>query len=133
MRVCVWTVGRVGEAARFVERQAEGVGVYSFPNRSVLSTVQSFAQKRKEPQIARMKHRSEGRASSCSYLCFIGALCGSFPSLVPKQSMGTSDIVGPGGQRHLLEVNHIPIVTRLPEIWQAYCDDAIQWLGHEKR
>ncbi len=37
-------------------------------------------------------------------------------------------IIGDDGQAHLLEVNHIPNVTRFPGIWQAYSDYAIRWL-----
>jgi|SRR5579871_4037734 len=36
-------------------------------------------------------------------------------------------IVSEQGTRHLLEVNHIPNVTRFPEIWEAYRDCAVQW------
>jgi hypothetical protein len=38
-------------------------------------------------------------------------------------------IVGENGDKHLLEVNHIPNVTRFPEIWEAYRDYVIEWLG----
>jgi len=44
--------------------------------------------------------------------------------------LGNDYIVGEDGQKHLLEVNHIPNVTRFPEIWEAYRDFAIQW-GNE--
>ncbi|MCA9175243.1 MAG: hypothetical protein KDB14_12230 [Planctomycetales bacterium] len=37
-------------------------------------------------------------------------------------------VVAPDGQPHLLEVNHIPNVTRFPEIWDAYSDYVIEWL-----
>ena len=37
-------------------------------------------------------------------------------------------IVGEDGTRHLLEVNHIPNVTRFPEIWTAYRDYVTQWI-----
>jgi hypothetical protein len=37
-------------------------------------------------------------------------------------------IVSADGSRHLLEVNHIPNVTRFPEIREAYLDYAVQWL-----
>ncbi|MFN8530867.1 MAG: hypothetical protein U0670_19865 [Anaerolineae bacterium] len=37
-------------------------------------------------------------------------------------------IVGDDGQKHLLEVNHIPNVTRFPEIWAAYRDFCIAWV-----
>ena len=36
-------------------------------------------------------------------------------------------IVADDGSKHLLEVNHIPNVTRFPEIWQAYRDYAVTW------
>lgn len=38
-------------------------------------------------------------------------------------------IVTADGTPHLLEVNHIPNVTRFPEIWQAYCGYVVQWLN----
>jgi hypothetical protein len=37
-------------------------------------------------------------------------------------------IVTPDGQPHLLEVNHIPNVTRFPEIWDAYSKYVVEWL-----
>lgn len=37
-------------------------------------------------------------------------------------------IVSPDGSRHLLEVNHIPNVTRFPEIQAAYRDFVVDWL-----
>lgn len=37
-------------------------------------------------------------------------------------------MVGTDGQRHLLEVNHIPNVTRFPEIREAYLAFACQWV-----
>ncbi len=37
-------------------------------------------------------------------------------------------IVSQDGTRHLLEVNHIPNVTRFPEIWEAYREYAIHWI-----
>lgn len=37
-------------------------------------------------------------------------------------------IVGTDGQPHLLEVNHIPNVTRFPEIRDAYCSYVLDWL-----
>lgn len=33
------------------------------------------------------------------------------------------------GTRHLLEVNHIPNVSRFPEIWEAYRDAVVGWIG----
>lgn len=38
-------------------------------------------------------------------------------------------IVTADGQPHLLEVNHIPNVTRFPEIWEAYADYVADWLN----
>lgn len=38
-------------------------------------------------------------------------------------------IVSKDGQSHLLEVNHIPNVTRFPEIWNAYADYVVEWLS----
>ncbi len=38
-------------------------------------------------------------------------------------------IVTSDGMPHLLEVNHIPNVTRFPEIWQAYEDFVVSWLS----
>ncbi len=40
-------------------------------------------------------------------------------------------IVTPDGERYLLEVNHIPNVTRFSEIWAAYRDFAVTWVGKE--
>jgi hypothetical protein len=40
-------------------------------------------------------------------------------------------IVTPDNTRHLLEVNHIPNVTRFPEIQSAYRDYVIQWLNQD--
>jgi hypothetical protein len=37
-------------------------------------------------------------------------------------------IVGEDGQKHLLEVNHIPNVTRFPALWAAYADYAVRWV-----
>jgi hypothetical protein len=36
-------------------------------------------------------------------------------------------IVSDQGTKHLLEVNHIPNVTRFPAIWEAYTDLAASW------
>lgn len=33
------------------------------------------------------------------------------------------------GVPHLLEVNHVPNVTRFPEIWEAYADHVVDWIG----
>ncbi len=38
-------------------------------------------------------------------------------------------IITPDGTPHLLEVNHIPNVTRFAEIWAAYRDYAAAWIG----
>jgi len=38
-------------------------------------------------------------------------------------------IVGEDGSKHLLEVNHIPNVTRFPKIREAYLDYAVQWIS----
>lgn len=38
-------------------------------------------------------------------------------------------IVGVDGSKHLLEVNHIPNVTRFPEMWKAYLDYVVEWLN----
>lgn len=38
-------------------------------------------------------------------------------------------IVTPDGQPHLLEVNHIPNVTRFPEIWQVYVNHVVNWVN----
>jgi hypothetical protein len=40
-------------------------------------------------------------------------------------------IVTERGTKHLLEVNHIPNVTRFPEIWEAYRDYVVGWLQGE--
>lgn len=37
-------------------------------------------------------------------------------------------IVGDDGQRYLLEVNHIPNVSRFPELWHAYRDFTVNWI-----
>ncbi|PQO48107.1 hypothetical protein [Blastopirellula marina] len=38
-------------------------------------------------------------------------------------------MVSPDGVPHLLEVNHIPNVTRFPEIWEAYGQFVLEWLA----
>jgi hypothetical protein len=38
-------------------------------------------------------------------------------------------IVGIDGRKHLLEVNHIPNVTRFPELWEAYRDFVVDWVS----
>ena len=42
--------------------------------------------------------------------------------------IGNDYIVEENGAKHLLEVNHIPNVTRFPEIWTAYRDYVVEWL-----
>ncbi len=37
-------------------------------------------------------------------------------------------IVTAEGTKHLLEVNHIPNVTRFPEIWEVYRDYTVEWI-----
>jgi hypothetical protein len=37
-------------------------------------------------------------------------------------------LVAPDGSKHLLELNHIPNVTRFSEIWTAYRDYVVGWL-----
>lgn len=37
-------------------------------------------------------------------------------------------IVTADGNKYLLEVNHIPNVTRFPELWDAYRDFAVNWV-----
>lgn len=37
-------------------------------------------------------------------------------------------IVCGDGSKHLLEVNHIPNVTRFPEMWSEYCEYVLTWL-----
>lgn len=39
-------------------------------------------------------------------------------------------IVADAGTKHLLEVNHIPNVTRFPEIWDGYCQFVVGWLNN---
>jgi hypothetical protein len=43
--------------------------------------------------------------------------------------MANDYIVSPDGTPHLLEVNHIPNVTRFPEIWETYRDFAVDWIN----
>jgi hypothetical protein len=38
-------------------------------------------------------------------------------------------MVSDDGMRYLLEVNHIPNVTRFPEIWEAYRNYTLSWLN----
>ena len=44
--------------------------------------------------------------------------------------VGVDYVVAPDGTPHLLEVNHIPNVTRFPEVRAAYLDYAAAWVGH---
>lgn len=44
--------------------------------------------------------------------------------------MANDYIMGEDGSKYLLEVNHIPNVTRFPEVWNAYRDYVIEWLQH---
>jgi hypothetical protein len=49
-----------------------------------------------------------------------------------KQSLGleiaaNDYLVADDGSKHLLELNHIPNVTRFPEIWSAYRDYVVRW------
>jgi hypothetical protein len=44
-------------------------------------------------------------------------------------SIAANDYIVTGdGTLHLLEVNHIPNVTRFPEIWEAYAEYVVRWL-----
>lgn len=43
------------------------------------------------------------------------------------QLIANDYIVSPEGKKHLLEVNHIPNVTRFPEIWDAYLNYVVDW------
>lgn len=45
--------------------------------------------------------------------------------------IGNDYIIEEKGAKHLLEVNHIPNVTRFPEIWTAYRDYVINWLNEK--
>ncbi|MEO1287073.1 MAG: hypothetical protein AAFV93_04840 [Chloroflexota bacterium] len=44
------------------------------------------------------------------------------------QVIANDYIVTNTGERYLLEVNHIPNVTRFPEIWEVFRDYTVQWL-----
>lgn len=44
------------------------------------------------------------------------------------EMLGNDYIVGDDGKKYLLEVNHIPNVTRFPELWAAYQEFALEWL-----
>ena len=43
------------------------------------------------------------------------------------EMLGVDYMVGDDGQRHLLEVNHIPNVTRFPELREAFLEFATAW------
>jgi hypothetical protein len=43
------------------------------------------------------------------------------------EMLGVDYMVGDDGEKHLLEVNHIPNVTRFPEIREAFLEFASQW------
>jgi hypothetical protein len=45
------------------------------------------------------------------------------------QILANDYIVTDDGIPHLLEVNHIPNVTRFPEIWAAYSEYVVKWLN----
>ncbi len=45
------------------------------------------------------------------------------------QVIANDYMIGDDGQKYLLEVNHIPNVTRFPEIWEAYRDFTIDWIN----
>jgi hypothetical protein len=45
--------------------------------------------------------------------------------------MANDYIVTEAGTKHLLEVNHIPNVTRFPAIWEAYRDYVVRWVTGE--
>lgn len=49
------------------------------------------------------------------------------------ETVGVDYIVTPGGSRHLLEVNHVPNVTVLPEVRTAYLDLVAGWAGRDNR
>ena len=38
-------------------------------------------------------------------------------------------MVLPNGEKYLLEVNHIPNVTRFPDMWDAYLEFVVQWVN----
>ncbi len=42
---------------------------------------------------------------------------------------GIDYMVTADGGKHLLEVNHIPNVTRFPAIWEAYRDFVVEWIS----
>ncbi|MDB5351517.1 MAG: hypothetical protein JWN86_2764 [Planctomycetota bacterium] len=46
--------------------------------------------------------------------------------------VGVDYIVTPCGSRHLLEFNHIPNVTALPEVRAAYLDLLVDWAGRDR-
>jgi hypothetical protein len=55
-------------------------------------------------------------------------------TLAIRDALGTEIIandymVSADGEKHLLEMNHIPNVTRFPEIWEAYRDTVVDWIN----
>lgn len=46
------------------------------------------------------------------------------------QVIGNDYIVGENGRKYLLEVNHIPNVSRFSEIWNAYRDYVVEWVSN---
>jgi hypothetical protein len=49
--------------------------------------------------------------------------------MVGLEIIANDYIVADDGSKHLLEVNHIPNVTRFPELWEAYRDFVVQWIN----
>ncbi|MEM8531845.1 MAG: hypothetical protein AAGF95_13435 [Chloroflexota bacterium] len=47
------------------------------------------------------------------------------------ETIANDYIVTADGSKHLLEVNHIPNVTRFPEIWHAYKAHVVRWVTGE--
>ena len=45
--------------------------------------------------------------------------------------LGNDYIVADSGEKFLLEVNHIPNVTRFPELREAYLEEAVKFLRAE--
>ncbi len=44
------------------------------------------------------------------------------------ETIAVDYIISKEGSKHLLEVNHIPNVTRFPEIWRAYLNYVVNWI-----
>lgn len=55
------------------------------------------------------------------YVCIVGL----------DEAEANDYMIGRDGTRYLLEVNHIPNVTRFPEIWAAYRDTVVGWVADE--